>query len=122
LPDDFSGLGLSAKVTDAVAAADDQRDAELMVLAVFLEVFVHLRGEFAGGLEDQRAWHTGPRTAAFEKGKHRQNKGSGLPCARLRNADDVPLLKDVRNGLRLNFGRLGVAGGGNGLGYLGTEA
>ena len=103
-------------------AADDQRDRELVVLAVFLEVLVHLRGEFAGRLEDQGARHAGAGPAAFEQREHRQHERGGLARAGLRNADDVLLFKDMRDGLRLDFGGLGVAGRSNRVGHLGAEA
>ena len=103
-------------------AADDQRHRELVVLAVFLEILVHLRGEFARRFEDQRARHAGAGAAAFEQRQHRQHERRGLAGAGLRNADDVLLLQDMRDGLRLDFGGLGVAGGGNRVGHLGAEA
>ena len=47
-------------------AADDQRDVELVVLAVFLEALGDLRGEFARRLEDQRARHARAGAAFFQ--------------------------------------------------------
>jgi hypothetical protein len=35
----------------------------LVVLAVFLEILVHLGGQFAGRLENERARHARPRAA-----------------------------------------------------------
>ncbi len=83
-------------------AADDERDIELVVLAVFLEVIGNLRGEFARRLEDERARHARTRAALFEHCEHRQNEGSGLAGARLRNAQHIATCKHVRNGLVLD--------------------
>jgi alkanesulfonate monooxygenase SsuD/methylene tetrahydromethanopterin reductase-like flavin-dependent oxidoreductase (luciferase family) len=44
-------------------AADQQRFGELVVLAVFVEILLDLRGEFARRLEDQRARHAGAGAA-----------------------------------------------------------
>jgi hypothetical protein len=70
-------------------AADQQRDVELVVLAVFLEVLGDLRGEFARRLEDQRARHAGAGAALFEQRQHRQHEGGGLAGAGLGDAEDV---------------------------------
>ena len=47
-------------------AADQQRDVELVVDAVFAEGFLDLRGEFARRLENQRARHARPGAPLFE--------------------------------------------------------
>ena len=76
-------------------AADEQRDVELVVLAVFVEVLVDLRGEFARRLEDQRARHAGAGAALFQHGEHRQHEGGGLAGAGLRDAEHVAPGEDV---------------------------
>ena len=91
-------------------AADDQRDVELVVLAVFLEMFGDLRGEFARRLENERARHARARAALLEHREHRQHEGGGLAGAGLRNAEHVAACENVRNGLLLNGGGGFVAG------------
>ncbi len=53
-------------------AADQQRDVQAVVLAVFFEVLRDLRGEFARRFEDQRSWHAGAGAALFQQRQHRQ--------------------------------------------------
>ena len=91
-------------------AADDQRDVELVVGAVFVEAVLDLRGEFARRLEDERARHARPRAAVFEHGEHRQHEGGGLAGAGLRDAEHVAPREHVRDGLLLDRGGGGVAG------------
>ena len=91
-------------------AADDERDVELVVGAVFDEAFLHLRGEFARRLEDQRARHARAGAALFQHGDHRQHEGGGLAGAGLRDAEHVAACQHVRNGLFLDRGRRRVAG------------
>ena len=95
-------------------AADDQRDVELVVLAVFLEMFGDLRGEFARRLEDERARHARAGAALFEHGEHRQHEGGGLAGAGLRDAEHVAPGENVRDGLLLDGGGGLVAGRFNG--------
>ena len=89
-----------------------------MVLAVFLEILVHLRGEFARGFQNEGARHAGTGAALFEQGQHGQNERGGLARAGLGDADQVLFFKDVRDGLRLDIGRFGIAGGSDGVGHL----
>ena len=91
-------------------AADDQRDGQLVLGAVFDEGFLHLRGEFARRLEDQRARHARARAALFQHGDHRQHEGRGLAGAGLRDAEHVAAREHVGNGLFLDGGRRRVAG------------
>ena len=91
-------------------AADDERDVELVVLAVFFEMLDDLGGEFARRLENERARHTCPRAALFEHGEHRQHEGGGFAGAGLRNAEHVAPRQDVRDGLLLDGGGSFVAG------------
>ena len=91
-------------------AADDQRDVELVVLAVFLEMLGDLRGEFARRLEDQRARHARAGAALLEHGQHRQHEGGGLAGAGLRDAEHVAPREHVRDRLLLDGGGGLVAG------------
>jgi hypothetical protein len=99
-------------------AADQERDVELVVRAVALEILLDLGGEFAGRLEDQRARHPGPGPALFEQREHRQSERRGLAGAGLGDAQDVTPREDMRNGLGLDRGRRGVARGLDGLLHL----
>ncbi len=91
-------------------AADDQRDVELLLGAVFDEAFFDLRCEFARRFEDERARHPRPRAAGLQHGQHRQREGGGLAGAGLRNAEHVAARKDVGDRLFLDGGRGGVTG------------
>ena len=95
-------------------AADDQRDVELVVLAVFLELLDDLGGEFARRLQNERARHARAGAALFEHGEHRQHEGGGLAGAGLRDAEHVAAGEDVRDGLLLDGGGGLVAGRFNG--------
>ena len=94
-------------------AADQQRDVELVVLAVLDEVLLDLRGEFARRLEDQRARHARAGAALFEPRQHRQHEGRRLAGAGLGDAEHILALQGVRNGARLDRRRHGVAGVGD---------
>src|SRR5262249_54034162 len=89
--------------------ADQQRDVELLTGAVLFEAFLHLRGKFARGLEDEGARHSGACAAVLEPGEHRQREGGGLAGAGLRDAEYVAAREHVRYGLLLDGGRGGVA-------------
>ena len=95
-------------------AADDERDVELVVLAVLLEMLDDLRGQFARRLEDERARHARARAALLEHGEHRQHESGGLAGAGLRDAEHVAAGEDVRDGLLLDGGGGLVAGRFNG--------
>ena len=90
--------------------ADHQRDVELLPGAVLFEAFLHLGGEFARRLEDERARHSGAGAAVLEHGQHRQREGRGLAGAGLRDAEHVAPREHVRYGLFLNGRGGGVAG------------
>ena len=94
-------------------AADQECDVEFLAGAVFVEVLLHLRREFAGRFEDQGARHACPGAALFEHGEHRQDEGRGLAGAGLGDAENVPAGQNVGDRLFLNGGRGGVAGGRN---------
>jgi hypothetical protein len=112
----------SSKLTPPISSADQQRNVELVVLAVLLEILVHLRRELARRFEDQRARHAGAGAATFEQREHGQHERRGLAGAGLCDADNVPLLQDMRDSLRLDIGGLGVAGCGYRIDHLGAEA
>ncbi len=103
-------------------AADQQGHVEPVVLAVFLEILGDLRGEFARRLEDEGTGHAGPGTTAFKQGQHGQHERRRLAGAGLRDADNVLLFKDMRDGLRLNIGGLGVTGSRDRIDHLGGKA
>ena len=83
-------------------AADQQRHAELVILAVGFEVLRHLRGQFARRLHDQRARHAPPRPPARQHVDHRQDEGRGLAGAGLGAAEHVPPHEHDGNGLFLD--------------------
>ena len=91
-------------------AADDEGDVELVVLAVLVEAFLDLRGEFARRLEDQRARHARAGAALLQHGEHRQHEGGGLAGAGLRDAEHVAAREHVGDGLFLDRGGGRVAG------------
>ena len=99
-------------------AADQKRDVELLAGAVFVEVLLHLGGEFARRLEDQRAGHPGAGAALFQHGQHRKDEGRGLAGAGLGDAENVPAGQNMGDRLFLNGGRGGVAGGRDGGEHL----
>jgi hypothetical protein len=80
-----------------------------VVLAVFDEVLLDLRGEFARRFEDQRARHARPGTALFEPGEHRQDEGGCLAGPRLGDAENVLAFQRIGNGASLDRCRRGVA-------------
>ena len=94
-------------------AADQKRDVEFLAGAVFVELLLDLRGEFAGRFEDQGARHSCPGAALFQHGEHRQDEGSGLAGAGLGDAENVAARQNVGDRLFLNGGRGGVTGGRN---------
>ena len=95
-------------------AADQQRDVELAVGAVFDEAFLDLGREFAGRLEDQRARHARARAALLEHGQHRQREGRRLAGAGLGDAEHVAPREHVGDGLILDRGGSLVTGRRNG--------
>ena len=103
-------------------AADQQRDVELLAGAVFVEMLFDLRGEFARRLENQRARHSRPGAALFQHREHRQHEGRGLAGAGLGDAENVAARQNVGDGLFLNGGRGGVAGGRDGGEHLVGQA
>jgi hypothetical protein len=94
-------------------AADDERDVELLLDAVFVETLFDLRGELARRLEDERARHARAGTTLLEHGQHREHEGGSLAGAGLRDAEHVAAREHVRDGLVLDRSGDRVAGGGN---------
>jgi hypothetical protein len=103
-------------------AADQEGDTDLLVLAVFGEGFRHLGGEFARRLDDERARHAGAGATLFEARQHWQDEGGSLARAGLGDAQHVSAFQRMRNGLGLDRGRLGIAGGLNGSENFGAKA
>ena len=95
-------------------AADDQRDVELVVDAVFDKTFFDLRREFARRLEDERARHARAGAAFFQHGQHRQHECRRLAGAGLRDAEHVAPGEHVGDGLILDGGGSFVTGRRNG--------
>ena len=102
-------------------AADQQRHVELVVLAVDLEVFGHLGGQFAGRLEDERARHPRLRPAFRENVDHGEDEGGSLACARLGASEDIATHQDDGDGLFLDEGWRRVALVGHRLQYRGAQ-
>ncbi len=92
-------------------AADQQRELQVVVLAVFFEIFCNLRGEFARRCENQRARHERTAAAAGHDIDHRQDETGRLAGARLGDADDILHHQDRRNRLHLDVGGDGIARG-----------
>ena len=90
-------------------AADQQRHVELVVLAVDVEVFGHLGGQFARRLQDERSRHARLGAALGENIDHRQDEGGGLSGARLGTSEDISAHQDDGDGLFLDRGGLGIA-------------
>ena len=91
-------------------AADQQGHGELVVLAVFFEIFGNLRGQFARRLKNERARHP---CAAAPMGKnvdHRQDEAGRFARSGLRNTNQIAHHQHRRDGARLDRGRLGIAG------------
>ena len=100
-------LGLLVAEGDA---ADEQREIELVVDAVFGEGLLDLRGEFARRFEDEGARHAGAGAALLEPRQHRKREGGGLSGARLGDAENVASDECVGDGLRLDRCGSDVAG------------
>ena len=99
-------LGLLIAERDA---ADQQREVELVVDAVFAERLLDLGGELARRLQDEGARHAGAGAAVLERRQHRQGERGGLAGAGLGDAEHVAALQGVGNGLFLDRRRRVVA-------------
>ena len=100
-------------------AADQKRQLQLVIDAIFLKALRDLRGQLARRRQDQRARHTRPCASRLEPGDHRKNEGCGLAGARLGDAEHVAAGKDNRNGGGLYRGRVNIACGCHCRLYLG---
>ena len=103
-------------------AADQEREVELVVDAVFAERLLDLGGEFARRLQNERARHAGAGAAALEHRQHRQGEGGGLAGAGLGDAQNVAALQGVGNGLFLDWRRRVVAGRFDGFEHFFAQA
>ncbi len=109
--EDVDALVQSLDLVAHLHAADEQRHLQVVVLAVVLEVFSDLLRQFAGRLEDQAARHQRAAPAVRENVDHRQHEARSLAGAGLSDGDEVLHHLDLRDRLRLDRRRLGVAGG-----------
>src|SRR5690606_16854784 len=103
-------------------AANQKRHGQTVVLAVFDEVLLYLRREFARRFKDERAWHASAGAALLKPRDHRQDKRRRLAGACLGNAKNVFALKGMRNGASLDRSRIDVTGIGHGGQNLLREA
>jgi hypothetical protein len=71
---------------------------------------MHLRGQFARWLENERARHARAGTALFQQRQHGKREGGRLAGPGLGEAQYVLAFKRGRNGLGLDLGGLGEAG------------
>ena len=104
-------VGTAVEFLDLVVhrdAADQQRHGKLVVNSVLLEALCALRGEFAGGRQDQRARHARPGAAGFQPGDHRQHERRRLAGAGLSDPEDVAAGHRDRNRLCLDRGGVRV--------------
>ena len=113
---DLGGLSLEGHT------ADEEGDGEVVLLAQRLEGLAHLVGQFARRFEDEGARHARPGAALFEQRQHGQHEGRGLARAGLGEAQHVPALEGVGNGLRLDGRGRGVSGGGNRFEDFGAQS
>ena len=100
-------------------ATDQKGHRQLVVDAVFLEVLVHLRGQFARRLQDQRARHACPRAPAFQARDHRKHERGGLAGSGLGDAEDILACDHMGDRLFLDRRGLCVTGVLDGLDHLG---
>src|SRR5205814_5895760 len=88
-------------------AAEDRRAGEWRVHGELGEVRIDLRGELAGGREDQGAGHAAAlRQEPLHDG---QEKRRGFPAARHRAGEDVAARERGGDGVSLDGGRAGEA-------------
>ena len=102
-------------------AADQQRNGELVILAVFLKALRHLGCQFARRGEDQRARHAGAGAAHFQAADHRHDEGCRLAGACLGNTENISPRDGDRDCLDLDGSGRRVTGGRDGLQHFGAE-
>ena len=95
-------------LTTLADAAEDDSGAESKVLAVAFEVVVDLGGELPrrGEHECARAARTGALVVLVQEVEDGQRKGCGLAGARLGDAQEIPAIEQMRNGLGLDRRRV----------------
>ena len=97
-------------VLPAIAhAAIDDGDLQIREPRVIADGGFHLRRQFAGGFQDERARAGGLVVAQF--GQDGQAEGGGFAGAGLRAADDVASRQHERDGAELNGRRVHVPHG-----------
>ena len=87
-------------------ATDQQRLGQLVIFRIGVEVFRHLRRQFAGRTKHKAARHAGPRATLGQQRDHRQREAGGLACPGLGDPQNVAAFQRGRNGPGLN-GRRG---------------
>ena len=92
-------------------AADQQRQAQLVIDPVLLEALRHLGGQLACRGQDERARHARPRPSGLQPCQHGQHEARGLAGARLGDAEHVASGHGDRDGLDLDGSWFGIAGG-----------
>jgi len=103
-------------------ATDQKRDIQLLTGTIFDEAFFDLCREFARGFKDERAGHTRPRAALFQKRDHGQREGGRFARAGLCDAQHIAALQHARNGFSLNGGRGCITGSGDRFEDFGAQA
>ena len=110
-----------------VDAAKHHCRTQWRVLAVALDAFVHLVGQFARGREDQRSHRMPGRRCAGVGQRHQAVQDGQRECRRLaraglRSPHDVAPRHDRRQRLRLDGRGRGVSGVGHRLEQLGMQS
>ena len=107
----IDAMGQRADLRPDRHTADRERDARPQMPAVGLEAFDDLAGELARRTQDKRAAGTRlrPQADAGEVMEHRQCESRCLAGSGLCDADDIARGEHVRNRLRLDRGRGGIA-------------
>ena len=103
-------------------AADQQSHRQLLVCAIFGEIFFDLSRQFAGRLQNQRARHAGAGATLFQQGQHRQRESGRFAGACLGNAQNILAGQNLRDCLCLNGGGDGVTRRRYGFEYFWTES
>jgi hypothetical protein len=83
-----AAIELALLIAEALAA-DKQRHAELVVLAIGLEGVRHLGGQLARRLEDERARHTCTSTSGGQDIDHGEGEAGSLSGAGLCATEDI---------------------------------
>ena len=110
-----------------VDATEDGSRTQRRELDVGLDVVVDLVGQLPRGCDDERADRVPRRRGAMAGRRHEriddgQRKAGRLSGTGLGSGHHVMARHDHRNGLGLDGGRLGIAGGSDGLEHVGMQA